>query len=566
MATDIRVSELNLIQSNKDINQIIVNDLETPNDVGITKRIAISNLLTNNIVKEGNIVDGAITTNKINSACNFTFNNATITSSIFLSGNIAMNDNCTVDGRDISQLGEKLDGIATGATACTGTVTCVVATAGDGISVTGSPITGAGTLTITNTSPNATHTGDVTGSTTLTIATNVVTNAKLADMPVNTIKGRIAAGTGDPQDLSAAQVRTILSVAPISAVDLQAVTTTGNTTTNSLSVAALNVFGKIIGGSATNTATGAGAAVLGGSSNKACAACSGILGGKNNTIIPSHTDSFIIGSDITSSAACTTFVNNLGVIGTVRTQSITACSNSQFNADPGDGSINNGFAAIRVGPRHPANSNDDIPSNAVGVTDRIYFQGGQTFGNRDSVNSDELWMGRANIDCNISELRINIGDDRSGSLDALAIGNSRPFASEEPQPGWLEQFRVCSNGHVQVKSLSFKERQVFSNPGNSVTFNGNCSNIWSTTRQGGAFTDPLTISNPENTRPGTYILTLATGESSTPRSVNYGNRFCFPGGVKPVLSTSLNMIDMIHLVVLDNNGKLYATDVIGYNI
>ena len=60
---------------------------------------------------------------------------------------------------------------------------------------------------------NATHTGDVTGATTLTISDNAVTNVKAADMAVNTIKGRITTGTGDPEDLTAAQVRTIINVA-----------------------------------------------------------------------------------------------------------------------------------------------------------------------------------------------------------------------------------------------------------------------------------------------------------------------------------------------------------------
>ncbi len=45
------------------------------------------------------------------------------------------------------------------------------------------------------------------------IADNAVTNVKLADMANATIKGRSTAGTGDPEDLTAAQVRTILNVA-----------------------------------------------------------------------------------------------------------------------------------------------------------------------------------------------------------------------------------------------------------------------------------------------------------------------------------------------------------------
>lgn len=60
-------------------------------------------------------------------------------------------------------------------------------------------------------------TGDVTASANsnaTTIANNAVTNAKAADMAQATIKGRASgAGTGDPTDLSASQVRTILNVA-----------------------------------------------------------------------------------------------------------------------------------------------------------------------------------------------------------------------------------------------------------------------------------------------------------------------------------------------------------------
>jgi hypothetical protein len=60
-------------------------------------------------------------------------------------------------------------------------------------------------------------TGDVTasaGDNSTTIANDTVTNAKLANMAEATIKGRQAAsGTGDPEDLTATQARTILNVA-----------------------------------------------------------------------------------------------------------------------------------------------------------------------------------------------------------------------------------------------------------------------------------------------------------------------------------------------------------------
>ena len=49
-----------------------------------------------------------------------------------------------------------------------------------------------------------------------TPADGTVTNAKLADMVTARIKGRVTAGDGDPEDLTAAQVRTLLDV-PVTA-------------------------------------------------------------------------------------------------------------------------------------------------------------------------------------------------------------------------------------------------------------------------------------------------------------------------------------------------------------
>jgi hypothetical protein len=88
----------------------------------------------------------------------------------------------TLTTAGLMSLGDKtkLDGIATGATANTGTVTSVAATAGIGISVTGSPITTSGTLTITNTAPHqATNLGYTTAASTGTVTSSTGTGATL---------------------------------------------------------------------------------------------------------------------------------------------------------------------------------------------------------------------------------------------------------------------------------------------------------------------------------------------------------------------------------------------------
>lgn len=68
---------------------------------------------------------------------------------IDVNGNLTLASGDTVDGRDVSVDGAKLDGIAPGATANTGTVTSVVVSGSDGIDVdSGSPITTNGTIAL----------------------------------------------------------------------------------------------------------------------------------------------------------------------------------------------------------------------------------------------------------------------------------------------------------------------------------------------------------------------------------------------------------------------------------
>lgn len=111
----------------------------------------------------------------------------------------------------------------------------------DGIEVdSGSPVTGSGTIALgvnaatlrshinvangANNYTHPNHSGDVTsaGDGATTIANDAVTNAKLANVATSTIKGRATAGTGDPEDLSASQVRTILNVADGAEVNVNA--------------------------------------------------------------------------------------------------------------------------------------------------------------------------------------------------------------------------------------------------------------------------------------------------------------------------------------------------------
>ncbi len=100
--------------------------------------------------------------------------------------------------------------------------------------MTGADKTKLNAITGTNTGDQTiTLTGDVTGSGTgsfaATIANNAVTNAKAADVPTATFKGRATAGTGDPEDLTVAQAKTLLNLTGINSGD-QTITLTGDVT------------------------------------------------------------------------------------------------------------------------------------------------------------------------------------------------------------------------------------------------------------------------------------------------------------------------------------------------
>jgi hypothetical protein len=124
--------------------------------------------------------------------------------------------NTTVAGATTSLAGvmtgadkTKLDGIDTSATANSSDAT-LLARANHTGTQTAATISDFDTEVANNTAvaantakvSNATHTGDVTGSTTLTIANDAVTFAKMQNINTAKVIGRTTGGTGDPEEVS----------------------------------------------------------------------------------------------------------------------------------------------------------------------------------------------------------------------------------------------------------------------------------------------------------------------------------------------------------------------------
>lgn len=132
-------------------------------------------------------------------------------------------------------------------------------------------------------------TGDVTasgpGSSAATIANDAVTNAKLANMAANTIKGNNTAGSTDPLDLTVAQVKTMLALAGTNSGD-QTITLTSEATgsgTGSFAVTLLNaaVIAKVLTGFSAGAGTVAATDTILQAFQKICGNLTGTASGTN---------------------------------------------------------------------------------------------------------------------------------------------------------------------------------------------------------------------------------------------------------------------------------------------
>lgn len=127
---------------------------------------------------------------------------------------------------------------------------------------------------------------------------------------------------------------------------------------------------SVITGGRINCMEGVASFIGGGICNSVCSSCSSILGGNNNLIPNGYNGTHIIGSNITATAACTTFVNNLTSFGQQVSKLYSAAASGATAIDANNG--NTQFFTLS------ANSTFSITNAVAGGVYTIFFEHGAT--------------------------------------------------------------------------------------------------------------------------------------------------------------------------------------------
>jgi hypothetical protein len=120
----------------------------------------------------------------------------------------------------------------------------------------------------------------------------------------------------------------------------------------------------------------------------------------------------------------------------------------------GDGSIGIGTkkpeATLEVNGDIQVGTIKDEDTEEAGYGNLLFFSGGSDWGSFDSDNSDQFWIGRYNVDDNVSEFRVGVGDDNiySERYDKFVVGM---HANGDPGSGtWYPRLTVISEGNVGI--------------------------------------------------------------------------------------------------------------------
>jgi hypothetical protein len=278
----------------------------------------------------------------------------------------------------------------------TGAVTLVAADIGGlGAAISADTAVAANTLKETN----ATHTGDVTGASALTIAAKAVTLAKMQDFAAGVLLGRVSAGVGPAAALTAAEVRTLLNVA-------DGATSNAGTVTNVAGITGISGNVSTSGNLALDTAHARNV-----DHSAVSISTTGSLTG-GGSIAASRT--LQLAGDVTSPGGNKYYGTDAG-------------GSKGFHTFPAGSGGNVGYFPTSVG----------APNPALFVHSELTFNANRSVG-RTGSPSDVIWTAMDNIPVGVTAIKVRIqyaltlqpGDPTASLYVYAAPGSSGPATSD----------------------------------------------------------------------------------------------------------------------------------------
>ncbi|MBQ52931.1 MULTISPECIES: hypothetical protein [Leeuwenhoekiella] len=111
-----------------------------------------------------------------------------------------------------------------------------------------------------------------------------------------------------------------------------------------------------------------------------------------------------------------------------------------------------GNGRVGIGTTSPGNALEVNGHINLGITNNDETTKTQTYGNKlffqgAHLNTDHFWISRYNVSSDISELRVNIGDNQTAMSDKFVVGLANSNT-------WIPHFVVQSNGRIGIGTNS----------------------------------------------------------------------------------------------------------------